>query len=72
VAFFALPVAAVLLSRSRGRVELVVAVLLIVAMLGVFVGDAVGGYGIAQRVFLVLSSIWVLVTAVGCRAGRLL
>jgi hypothetical protein len=40
----------------------VVAVLLIVAMLGVFVSGAVGGYGIAQRVFLVLSSIWVLVT----------
>jgi hypothetical protein len=40
VAFFALPVAAVLLSRSRGRVELVVAVLLIVAMLGVFASDA--------------------------------
>jgi Protein of unknown function (DUF998) len=65
VAFFTLPVAAVLLSRSRGRVELVVAVLLIVAMLGVFVSDAVGGYGSAQRVYLVLSSIWVLVTAVG-------
>jgi hypothetical protein len=65
VAFFTLPVAALLLSRSRGRVELVIAVLLIVAMLGVFVSDAVGGYGIAQRVFLVLSSIWVLVTAVG-------
>jgi hypothetical protein len=70
VAFFTLPVAAVLLSRSRGRVELVVAVLLIVAMLGVFVGDAAGGHGIAQRVFLVLSSIWVLVTAVGCCASR--
>jgi hypothetical protein len=26
---------------------------------------AAGGYGIGQRVFLVLSSIWVLVTAVG-------
>jgi hypothetical protein len=43
----------------------VVAVLLIVAMLGVFASDAVDGYGFAQRVFLVLSSIWVLVTAVG-------
>jgi hypothetical membrane protein len=69
LAFFALPVAAVLLSRSRGRVELVLAVLLIVAMLGVFVSAAVGGYGIAQRLFLVLSSIWVLVTAVGCRVS---
>jgi hypothetical protein len=70
VAFFALPVGAVLLSRSRGRFELVVAVPLVVAMLGVFVSDAVGGFGIAQRVFLVLSSIWVRVTAVGCRASR--
>src|SRR5262245_19258412 len=63
VAFFALPAAAVLLSRSLGRVELVVAVLLVLAMLGVFVSAAAGGYGIAQRAFLVLSSIWVLVTA---------
>jgi hypothetical protein len=64
VAFFALPVAAVLLSRSRGGVETVVAVLLAVAMVAVLVSDAVGGFGIAQRVFLVLSSVWVLVTAV--------
>jgi Protein of unknown function (DUF998) len=63
VAFFALPVAAVLLSRSRGRVEMVVAVLLAVAMLAVLTSNAVGGFGIAQRVFLVLSSTWVLVTA---------
>jgi hypothetical protein len=64
VAFFTLPVAAVLLSRSRGRVEMVVAVLLSVAMPAVLAADAIGGYGIAQRVFLVLSSTWVLVTAV--------
>jgi Protein of unknown function (DUF998) len=64
VAFFALPVAAVLLSRSRGGVEMVIAVLLAVAMVAVLVSNAVGGLGIAQRVFLVLSSIWVLVTAV--------
>lgn len=64
VAFVALPVAAVLLSRSRGRVEMVVAVLLAVAMLAVLAADAMGGYGIAQRAFLVLSSTWVLVTAV--------
>jgi Protein of unknown function (DUF998) len=64
VAFVALPVAAVLLSRSRGGVEMVIAVLLVVAMVAVFVSNAVGGFGIAQRVYLVLSSIWVLVTAV--------
>jgi hypothetical membrane protein len=64
VAFFALPVAAVLLSLSRGRVEMVVAVLLAVSMLAVLATSAIGGYGIAQRVFLVLSSTWVLVTAV--------
>jgi hypothetical membrane protein len=64
MAFFALPVAAVLLSRSRGGVEMVIAVLLAVAMVAVFVSNTVGGVGIAQRVFLVLSSIWVLVTAV--------
>jgi nitrate reductase NapE component len=64
VAFFALPVAAVLVSLSRGRVEMVVAVLLAVAVLPVLATGATGGYGIAQRVFLVLSSTWVLVTAV--------
>jgi hypothetical protein len=64
VAFLTLPVAAVLLSRSRGRVEMVVAVLLAVAMPAVLAADTIGGYGIAQSVFLVLSSTWVLVTAV--------
>jgi hypothetical protein len=63
VAFVALPVAAVLLSRSRGRDEMVTAVLLAVAMVAVLVSNTVGGDGIAQRVFLVLSSTWVLVTA---------
>lgn len=63
VAFLALPVAAVLVSRSRGGVEMVVALLLAVAMIAVLVTDAIGGYGIGQRVYLVLSSTWVLVTA---------
>ena len=64
VAFFALPVAAVLLSRSRGRAEMVVAMLLVVATLATLATNALGGYGIAQRIFLVLSSTWVLVTSV--------
>ena len=64
VAFFALPVAAVLLSPSRDRVETVIAVLLAVAMAAVFTSNAVGGDGIAQRVFLLLSSIWMLVAAI--------
>jgi hypothetical protein len=63
VAFIAIPVAAVLLSRSRGRVKMVIAVLLAAAMVAVLVSNTVGGFGIAQRVFLVLSSTWVLVTA---------
>jgi Protein of unknown function (DUF998) len=62
VAFVALPVAAVLLSRPLGRIEMVVAVPLTVAMLAALAADAMGGYD-AQRVFLVLSSTWVLVTA---------
>jgi hypothetical protein len=70
VAFFALPVAAVLLSRSRGHVEMVVAVLLAVAMFAALAADAMGGFGIAQRVFLVLSSTWVLVTAVRLALGQ--
>jgi Protein of unknown function (DUF998) len=70
VAFVALPVAAVLLSRSRGRVEMVVAVLLAGAMLAVLTSNAVGGFGIAQRVFLVLSSTWVLVTAFRLALGQ--
>jgi Mn2+/Fe2+ NRAMP family transporter len=43
---------------------MVVAVLLAVATVAVLAGDTVGGYGIAQRIYLVLSSVWVLVTAV--------
>jgi hypothetical protein len=49
---------------------MVVAVLLTVAMLAVLAADAVGGYGIAQRVFLVLSSTWVLVTAFRLALGQ--
>jgi hypothetical protein len=64
VAFFVLPVAAVLLSRSRGRIEMVIAALLAVATVAVLASDTVGGYGIAQRIYLILSSVWVLVTAV--------
>jgi Protein of unknown function (DUF998) len=70
VAFVALPVAggaAVALARPHrdgGRV------LLTVAMLAVLAADAVGGYGIAQRVFLVLSSTWVLVTAFRLALGQ--
>jgi len=64
VAFFVLPVAAVLLSRSRGRIEMVIAVLLAVATVAVLASDPGGGYGIAQRIYLILSSVWVLVTAV--------
>ena len=48
---------------------MVVAVLLAVAMPAVLAADAIGGYGIAQRVFLVLSSTWVLVTASAAGAG---
>jgi Protein of unknown function (DUF998) len=64
VAFFVLPVAAVVLSRWRGRIELAIAVLLAVATVAVLASETVGGYGIAQRSYLILSSIWVLVTAV--------
>jgi hypothetical protein len=53
-----------LLSRSRGRIEMVIAALLAVATVAVLAGDTVGGYGIAQRIYLILSSVWVLVTAV--------
>jgi hypothetical protein len=61
----------VLLSRSRGRIEMVIAVLLAVARVAVLASDTVGGYGIAQRIYLIRSSIWMLVTAVrlGCAAG---
>jgi hypothetical protein len=64
VAFLVIPVGAVLLSRSRGRVEMVVAMLLGAATVAVLTSNAVGGFGITQRAFLVLSSTWVLVTAV--------
>jgi hypothetical protein len=46
----------------------VLAVLLAVATVAVLASDPVGAYGIAQRSYLLLSSIWVLVTAGSGRA----
>ncbi len=68
LAFFIFPVAALLLIRTFWRVgsRLVpaAAVLLAAATVGVLIGDAVGVFGLAQRAYLILCSLWLLLAAV--------
>ena len=67
LAFFVFPLAALLLIRTlwrRGsRLASVAAGVLAAATVGVLIGDAVGAFGLAQRAYLVLCSIWLLLTA---------
>lgn len=68
VAFVALPVAAVLLARATGaRAPLWVAAGLSAALLVVLAGAP---FGLAQRVYLVLATGWLLVTALAAAPGR--
>ncbi len=66
--FFLFPVAAVVLFqplRRRGsRLAPAVAVALMVATAGVLVASVVGGFGWAQRIYLILCAVWVLLAAV--------
>jgi Protein of unknown function (DUF998) len=67
LAFFLFPLAALLLMpmlwRIGSRLAPVIAVVLAVATVGVLVGDALGAFGMTQRVYLVLCSLWLLLTA---------
>ena len=68
VTFFLFPLAALLLFRAlrrRGsRLAPGIAVVLAIATVGVLVGNAVGGFGLAQRAYLILSALWLLFAAI--------
>ena len=65
--FFLFPVAALVLFRAlrqRGsRLAPPVAVALAIATAGVLVASALGGFGLAQRAYLALSAVWLLLAA---------
>ena len=65
--FFLFPVAALVLFRPlrrRGsRLAPLVAVVLAIATAGVLAADAVGGFGLAQRAYLALCAVWLLLAA---------
>lgn len=67
VAFFAIPVAAILLSSSLGSASKVLSWLLAVSAIVVLASDVFGAFGIAQRAFLVLSSLWTISAAMTVR-----
>jgi hypothetical protein len=67
LAFFLLPLAALLLFRALrrmgSRLAPGIAVVLAIATVGVLVGNAVGVFGLAQRAYLALCALWVLFAA---------
>jgi len=74
VTFFLFPVAALVLIRPlrrRGsRLAPPVAVALAIATAGVLVAYAVGGFGLAQRAYLVLCALWLLIAALAVLRSR--
>ena len=72
--FFLFPLAALLLfgalARMGSRWAPACSVVLAVATAGVLIGNAVWGFGLAQRVYLVLSAIWVLLAALAVLRNR--
>ena len=72
--FFLFPVAALLLFRAlrrRGsRLAPPVAVVLAIATAGVLVANAVGGFGLAQRAYLALCAVWLLLAALAVLRNR--
>jgi hypothetical protein len=72
--FFLFPLAALLLFRAlrrRGsRPAPATAVVLGIATVGVLVGDAVGALGLAQRAYLVLCALWLLLAALALLRPR--
>jgi hypothetical protein len=67
IAFFSIPVAAVLVSRSLRRRSMVLTWLLVLSAVVVLTSGFTGGFGVAQRLFLVLSSSWMLFAALDVR-----
>jgi hypothetical protein len=68
IAFFSLPVAAVLVARSLGRRSKILSWLLVLSAVVVLSSGFAGGFGIAQRLYLVLSSLWMLFAALDVKA----
>jgi hypothetical protein len=68
IAFFALPVAAVLVTRLLGRRSKILSLLLVLSAVVVLTSGFAGGFGIAQRLYLVLSSLWMLFAALDVKA----
>jgi Protein of unknown function (DUF998) len=72
--FFLFPLATLLLLRPlrrRGdRLAAPVAVALTIATAGVLVASAVGGFGLAQRAYLILCAVWLLLAAVAALRDR--
>jgi hypothetical protein len=52
------------------RLAPAVAVALAVARVGVLVGNAIGGFGLAQHAYLVLSALWELIAALAVLQDR--
>jgi len=65
--FFVFPVAALVLFRAlrrRGsRLGPPIAVVLAIATAGVLVTSATGGFGLAQRAYLILTAVWLFLAA---------
>jgi hypothetical protein len=65
--FFLFPLAALVLfpamRRKGSRLAPAIAVALAAATLGVLVANAVGGFGLAQRAYLALCAVWLLLAA---------
>ena len=72
--FFLFPAAALVLFRAlrrRGsRLAPPVAVVLAIATVGVLVADAIGGFGLAQRAYLALCAVWLLLAALAVLRDR--
>jgi hypothetical protein len=63
IAFFSLPVGAVLVAHSLSRRSKMLSWLLALSAVVVLTSGFVGGFGVAQRLYLVLSSFWMLFAA---------
>ena len=65
--FFLFPIAALLLfrplRRMGSRLAPAIAVVLAIATVGVLIGNAVGGFGLTQRAYLILCALWLLLAA---------
>ena len=74
VTFFLFPVAVLVLigalRRLGSRMAPAVAVALAIATAGVLVANAIGGFGLAQRAYLALCALWLLLAALAVLRNR--